>query len=389
MRKFYEQAIVRGLAMLLVLAAIVIAGHHLSYFSKPLLPHGQAFLPWRLSALSGSGGEVRSSSNDEGGHLAIKESVTALNFNFSLSSLESYPFISVEMHFDDPRVENAVEHVDLSGFRRLRFTAQCSKHQVLAVVLRMYEPQISKTKGPDADRLAVYFYDCPTKTAVIDAPFAGFEVPEWWLVTNELALTDNQLHLEWVVAFAWGASSQTPLDTAIEVAISDVELIGYRWQLLALSLFVAASVALAFVIYLFKAHSLALRAHLGAKQESDKPLVAYQKVVLEPHRNKERSAIIAYIAEHYTDSDLTLEQLTRQVGISRNKVSEIIKDEIGLTFTAYINKLRLTEAARLLKESEDASVSEVAFAVGYNNPSYFNKLFKAEFGCTPKSYRQH
>lgn len=389
MRKFYEQAIVRGLVMLLVLAAIVFVGHHLSDFSKPLLPLEQAFEPWRLSALSGSEGEVKPPSSDEGVYLALKESVTALNFAFSLSSLASYPFISVEMHFDDPTPDVSVDHVDFSDFRRLRFTAQCSRHEVLAVVIRMYEPQISKTKGPNADRLGVYFYDCPTKAAVIDAPFAGFEVPEWWLVANEFALTDSQLHLERVVAFAWGASSQTTHDTAIEVAITDVELIGYRWQLLALSLFVAACMALAFVVYLFKAHSIALRAHLGAKQESDKPLVAYQKVVLEPHRDKERSAIIAYIAEHYTQSELTLEQLTQQVGIGRNKVNDTIKDEIGLTFTAYINKLRLTEAARLLKESEDASVSEVAFAVGYNNPSYFNKLFKAEYGCTPKAYRQH
>jgi AraC-like DNA-binding protein len=58
-----------------------------------------------------------------------------------------------------------------------------------------------------------------------------------------------------------------------------------------------------------------------------------------------------------------------------------------MTFTAYLNKLRLTEAARLLAENEEANVSEIAYSVGYNNASYFNKLFKNEYGCTPKTFK--
>lgn len=49
--------------------------------------------------------------------------------------------------------------------------------------------------------------------------------------------------------------------------------------------------------------------------------------------------------------------------------------------TAYLNKLRLTEAARLLAEKDTASVSEIAYSVGYGSVSYFNKLFKEEYRC--------
>lgn len=389
MRKFYERAVIQSIAVMLGAIAVIVSGHHLAYFSKALLPSDQAFIPWRLTAVSGSGGEVRDRAEDAESYLAITDSVDRLAFAFRLSSRESYPFISVEMHFNRPRPEAFVDFVDLSEFQRIRFTAKCSRAEILAVVLRMFDPQVPDEKGRDADRLALYFYDCPKEAAMIDAPFAHFEVPEWWLVANQLALTDNLIAPRQVVSFAWGASSQTSLDTHVEVQLSDVELIGYRWQVLALSLALTLLGTIGFIIYLFKAHSRALRMHLGAKFESDKPLVAYQKVVLETHRDKERSAIIGFIAEHYTHSELTLEYTTQKVGVSRTKVNEIIKDEIGLTFTAYINKLRLNEAARLLKESPEASVSEVAFAVGYNNPSYFNKLFKAEFGCTPKAYRAH
>jgi AraC-like DNA-binding protein len=49
--------------------------------------------------------------------------------------------------------------------------------------------------------------------------------------------------------------------------------------------------------------------------------------------------------------------------------------------------LRLTEAARLLSENSGAAILEIAYSVGYSNVSYFNKLFKEEYGCTPKVFR--
>ena len=52
-----------------------------------------------------------------------------------------------------------------------------------------------------------------------------------------------------------------------------------------------------------------------------------------------------------------------------------------------MNKLRLTESSRLLTDKSSSVVSEIAYMVGYSNVPYFNKLFKVEFGCTPKSFR--
>jgi AraC-like DNA-binding protein len=57
-----------------------------------------------------------------------------------------------------------------------------------------------------------------------------------------------------------------------------------------------------------------------------------------------------------------------------------------MTFNAYLNKLRLTEAARLLSGQSEINVMEIAYLVGYNNVSYFGKLFKNEYGCTPGKF---
>jgi AraC-like DNA-binding protein len=76
-----------------------------------------------------------------------------------------------------------------------------------------------------------------------------------------------------------------------------------------------------------------------------------------------------------------------RIGADREKINEILKTELGMTFTAYVNKLRLTEAARLLKEKSATPIADIAYSVGYANISYFNKLFKEEYGCTPGAFR--
>lgn len=93
------------------------------------------------------------------------------------------------------------------------------------------------------------------------------------------------------------------------------------------------------------------------------------------------------MATEYPNPDLSLDTIISATGINRAKINTILKDEIGLTFSAYINKLRLTEAARILSEKPEASVAEIAYSVGYNNVTYFNKLFKNEYGCSPKTFK--
>ena len=94
------------------------------------------------------------------------------------------------------------------------------------------------------------------------------------------------------------------------------------------------------------------------------------------------------LATRYADSELDLDTVVSETGVNRNKVNEILKAEMGYTFTGYLNKLRLTEASRLLVENTNASIAEIAYSVGYKNSSYFNRLFKEEYHCTPKAFRE-
>ena len=112
-----------------------------------------------------------------------------------------------------------------------------------------------------------------------------------------------------------------------------------------------------------------------------------QQLSPNPHRDRERSAILHAIASRFADAELELGAVAHGAGVNRNKVNDVLKAELGCTFTGYLNRLRLTEAARLLAERDSASITDIAYTVGYNHVSYFNKLFKLDYGCTPKAFR--
>jgi len=110
-------------------------------------------------------------------------------------------------------------------------------------------------------------------------------------------------------------------------------------------------------------------------------------LTVEPFEDKEKAAILRFIATHYANAGLDLEGVAAGTGANRNRINDVLKTELGMTFNSYLKKLRLTEAARLLTDEAGATVAEIARSVGYANSAHFNKIFKEEYGYSPKQFR--
>jgi signal transduction histidine kinase/DNA-binding response OmpR family regulator/ligand-binding sensor domain-containing protein len=93
-----------------------------------------------------------------------------------------------------------------------------------------------------------------------------------------------------------------------------------------------------------------------------------------------------YIEAHMADTDLSVEELSRQLGMSRVNLYKRLLQLTGKTPIEFIRMMRLKRAAQLLRDSQ-LHVSEVAFEVGFNNPKYFTKYFKEEYGMLPSAYQ--
>ena len=93
-----------------------------------------------------------------------------------------------------------------------------------------------------------------------------------------------------------------------------------------------------------------------------------------------------YIAGHYTDEQLSVEALCSHIHLSPTYFSTVFKREVGMSFTAYVTKVRMEEAARLLRETDEKTY-RIAEAAGFSDPNYFSYVFKRHFGLSPSKFR--
>ncbi len=92
----------------------------------------------------------------------------------------------------------------------------------------------------------------------------------------------------------------------------------------------------------------------------------------------------------YRDPDFTIQDLSLQTGYSRHQVSKLVKQWTGLSFQAYINQLRITDAKEKLHSplSEQFTIQSIAAEAGFASLATFYRVFKKLEGKTPKSFMQ-
>jgi AraC-like DNA-binding protein len=96
---------------------------------------------------------------------------------------------------------------------------------------------------------------------------------------------------------------------------------------------------------------------------------------------------IKYVEDNMSRPDLSVEELSRHLGMSRVHLYKRLRQVTGKTPVEFIRVLRLKRAAQLLRESQ-LNVSEIAYQVGFNNPKYFSSYFRDEFGVLPSVYQE-
>jgi AraC-like DNA-binding protein len=86
------------------------------------------------------------------------------------------------------------------------------------------------------------------------------------------------------------------------------------------------------------------------------------------------------------DTELSVERLSTELGFSRVHLYKKMSSITGKTPVEFIRLVRLKRAAQLLRESQ-LTVSEIAYQVGFTDPRYFSKIFKAEYSKLPSHYK--
>ncbi|MCE7991269.1 MAG: response regulator [Roseivirga sp.] len=112
-----------------------------------------------------------------------------------------------------------------------------------------------------------------------------------------------------------------------------------------------------------------------ASREKEEEIVGNEKQLLDDARNK--------VEAHLSDNSFSVTELSAHLNLSERQANRVLKKITGLSCLQFIREIRLQRAYRLLESHKYQTIAEVAYAVGFENPSYFTRIFSERFGKKP------
>lgn len=98
-------------------------------------------------------------------------------------------------------------------------------------------------------------------------------------------------------------------------------------------------------------------------------------------------SVIKFIKDNLTDKDISVDLLAKKAFMSTSHFHKQFKNTLGISPIDYINSEKIKFSKKLIKESKDLRMSEIAYKSGFNNSSYFNRQFKKTEMMTPQQFK--
>ncbi|HPW94061.1 MAG TPA: AraC family transcriptional regulator [Fibrobacteraceae bacterium] len=300
----------------------------------------------------------------------------------------AYPYAGMGIDLISDTQKLSGQFIDFSSFDSLSITLRTKYMKQVQVKLITHDPNLTRLEDPMSARYLLQVIPSDRSYQNIHIPISSFSIPEWWFERNGFKAPDQLKYLERGIKIDISSGSGTMLGIADEIEIKKITLFGSNHFLNKMILSLAIIITALFLGFLWIDHSKRLTEQkIEVKLRKEQALENYSKLPLESHQKQEAERVIDYINSNYQNASLSLEDVCREVGLNRNKLSEILKKNVGMTFSSYVNEIRLKEACRLLIET-DLQVIEISINIGFGNVSHFNKVFKQTYQKTPLEYRR-
>lgn len=298
--------------------------------------------------------------------LTLKDNV--LEFTYVLGNKHPTPFVNLMYTLDTL--------IDIRSLENLKIELKASQGIRVPIYL-CYKQASTNSKYKLRDRYTVSHLECKKELKEYTIPIREMETPDWWYISN--AVTEDK-----VENIDYANLSGLYLANCINLPRGSEDTIHIRYIALEpnytkyfIKFGLMAIVGLALIYFLLAPKNKSIQINLPVRKA----------IQLDNKDHQELKLVQTYIEQHYTNPSLTLTDIQKDTGIHEKKISHLLKLESGLLFKAYLNQHRLAKAKALLT-STSMDVNEIAYAVGYNNVSHFNRVFKEANDTSPSSYRE-
>lgn len=283
--------------------------------------------------------------------------------------------------FYSPYIGLSISPVDLGTIDARRFnqiSISIRSRNLERVGISFFtSPQLRE--GQDLDEMLYHSYlNVSNQKTVYDIPISQFQYPEWWEDVHLLGESKKVgPDLSSILRINIGSAFSPQISDEKTIEIYRIAFTRNNHQIFATT----GIIYLVLVLFNFGILYLADRRNKLRSQV----VVSYKSVgISDIPREEEKS--IEYINSNYSQSDLTLEKVAEATATTPRRITKIINDSFNCNFKTYINRIRINESKRFLIES-NLNMGEIAFKVGFNNQSHFNRVFKSEMQMSPSEYR--
>ncbi|MBN1577719.1 MAG: helix-turn-helix transcriptional regulator [Chitinispirillaceae bacterium] len=212
--------------------------------------------------------------------------------------------------------------------------------------------------------------------------FKEFATPNWWksLIGPRFLTLPKAPYYSKVMALDFQNNPGGPLDVSERMEIRKIEFRKDRRLLYGGSIGGAVGWTLILSLLFF----IGYRKNAGGSGAA-KPI---RHVALGNQSEEQLTRLVTFIGSNYQNPDLSVEIVGKDTGIGVPHISALLQQKHRMNFKQYLNDIRITEAKRLLRET-DRTIAEIAFAVGYNSIPHFNRVFRDHTNTTPTEYRDN
>ncbi len=269
-------------------------------------------------------------------------------------------------------------YFDMSAYDRIQLNLSTKNIKKIDFSITTFEHTISDTIDPVSYRHNRLKLPIDNNTSEYIVHLKDTRTPNWWF--NDYGVSESELPTpNWDIAYNLSFLPNLATEgTPGYITVKNITLHKNYWK------YLIPIVSLFFVYYLILG---IIWLNKRKKKRQKEVVVTYVQRPMEDHKSLEENSVINFIAENYHQPDLSISDVAEATGIPQRAVSKILFDDLGKTFKNYLNELRLKEAKRLLISTRN-SISEIAYAVGFNSPNSFNRVFKIHENTTPTAFRK-
>ncbi len=235
------------------------------------------------------------------------------------------------------------------------------------------------------EHLSVYFNFYGNKIVLVLGALGTLSFTFYLILTGRVLLKSYLWHLNTIKNEPSALASFIIFDIFMAASITDtLALFTGHYIFLQLSvLLVSVCVVILFLLNLIYP---SFNKIIGDVVTNEKKRRSYLSNI-DTERLKDKIFELIQTKEVFTDEHLTLEKLASQATVSSHQLSEFINEYNNKNFTTFINEFRVEKAKELLIKNSGYTVLAVAYDVGFNSKSVFNKAFRDVTGLTPSQFR--